>query len=216
MDRRVARPRRRRRRRRQRSQGDYFFFSFLPCSCTACNNRRGYNKEGERCCLIQVEEGEEKEAQHRRVGLETLAGRLSRRGGSTPPEGDFELRVYGGGKIPKEGKVGQRASRGKGDSEGIIRGVGTERVERAYVSPPLVSRPRRPPRDCFPWGRHRVSGPSYNTTPSGPTSPELALAEGPVGPPLRPPYILVLPLLDAAKVSSRFSRPRNSIRSRNR
>lgn len=110
--------------------------------------------------------------------------------------------------------MGQRASRGKGDREGIIRGVGTERVERAYVSPPLVSRPRRPPRDCFPWGRHRVSGPSYNTTPSGPTSPELALAEGPVGPPLRPPYILVLPLLDAAKVSSRFSRPRNSIRSR--
>lgn len=108
--------------------------------------------------------------------------------------------------------MGQRASRGKGDREGIIRGVGTERVER--VSPPLVSRPRRPPRDCFPWGRHRVSGPSYNTTPSGPTSPELALAEGPVGPPLRPPYILVLPLLDAAKVSSRFSRPRNSIRSR--
>lgn len=45
----------------------------------------------------EVEEGEEKEAQHRRVGLETLAGRLSRRGGSTPPEGDFELRVYGGG-----------------------------------------------------------------------------------------------------------------------
>jgi hypothetical protein len=41
---------------------------------------------------------EMKEGGHDRVGLEALAGRLSRRGGSTPPEGDSAARFTGCGE----------------------------------------------------------------------------------------------------------------------
>jgi len=36
---------------------------------------------------------EKKRGARERVGLEALAGRLSRRGGSTPPEGDLGTRL---------------------------------------------------------------------------------------------------------------------------
>jgi len=79
---------------------------------------------------------EMKEGGHDRVGLEALAGRLSRRGGSTPPEGDLAARFTG---LRREGKM-RAPLRGKGD-RGDVGGV-ADRVEEptwspSYGPPPL-------------------------------------------------------------------------------
>lgn len=148
--------------------------SFFP----AARNRRGRG----RCCLSrwrkQREGGGGGERGSDKVRLEALAGRLSRRGGSTPPEGDFGacLRGYRGtgrlGTVVREGiakvwegwwRTGWKSQRG----------------------PPLEGRPRRPPRDCFPEAGIACQAPLTHH-PLRPHFAELALSRS-VGRSIGPP-----------------------------
>lgn len=106
-------------------QGDHFFPRTL----------RGVAKKGAREMLpIKVVEGGPD-----RVGLQALAGRLSRRGGSTPPEGDFGACLPGGrGRGAMWGRWGT-VVREEG-SRGGVGGV-ANRVEEPTWSPSRGSPP---------------------------------------------------------------------------
>lgn len=147
---------------------------------------------------IEMEETErksecgEEERGPDRVGLETLAGRLSRRGGSTPPEGDLGARLR---ELSGNGEVGCTVVQGgKGGTEGITewdgRGSGRQ-GGRANVVPLSRAAPAARRVIASPRQASRVR-PLLHTVPSGPPSPSWRS----VGPPAHPGS-LSLSLLDA-------------------
>ena len=118
--------------------------------------------------------------------FEALAGRLSRRGGSTLPEGDLGARTR---EVGHRGP-GVRCRRHSGDEE-------ERKRQRGLSGPLLVARPRRPPRDCFPEAGIACQAPLTHYS-SGPASLLLS------SPLLYSPRCLVL---DRAPPCSLYSYP---------
>lgn len=115
-------------REKRRGQGDYFF----PRTLSAARK-----EGGERDAAHQGGGSRRVEGGPDRVGLEALAGRLNRRGGSTPPEGDF------GACLPEREGKGERRGATWGRWGTVVRkegsrgGVGgvANRVEEPTWSP---------------------------------------------------------------------------------
>lgn len=197
----TTRERDRERKRERGREGDYFFLRAFFSPQRAI-------EEGEREILpiemVEAKKERKKERERRkggpdRVGLEALAGRLSRRGGSTPPEGDFSARLR---ELSGNGEVGHRCA-GRGIAE-VWEGW-WRTGWKSQRGPPLESRPRRPPRDCSPEAGIACQAPLTHH-PLWPHFVELALTVGPtVGPSVSLP-ILPLPLLDAAVSSGPVAR----------
>lgn len=199
MDRGVARPRRRRRRpRREREIGELFFCAFFLCNVQ--------QKGAKEMLPIEMEQAKrEKERERKRgergpdkVGLKALAGRLSRRGGSTPPEGDFGACLRG---LSGNGEVGTVVR--EGGSHWCGRGGGGQ-GGRANVVPLSRAAPAARRVIASPRQASRVR-PLLHTTLSGPTSPSWRSVGPSVGPSVPLP-ILAFPLLDAAVSSGPVAR----------
>lgn len=163
----VTREREKERHRGGEGQAGGLFFSF-PYFPYGAAQQKGAR---ERCCLSRWRRQRERErGGPDRVGLEALAGRLSRRGGSTPPEGDFGARLTGGKKTGGRraaGGVGYRCA-GRGRSRRCGRGGG--QGGRASVVPLSWAAPAARRVIASPGQASRVR-PLLHTTPSGPTSP---------------------------------------------